>query len=64
MRRVAPVRQDRGGPFRAEDAERRSPLPLRATGLVLAGWILALVFGAFVIVPLAFATCLPPTPAG
>ena len=39
------------------------PLPLRATGIVLALWVVALVFLALVVVPLAFATCLPTTPS-
>lgn len=42
-----------------EEAERRSPLPLRATGIVLTLWVTTLVFAAFVIVPLLFATCYP-----
>lgn len=42
-----------------EEAERRSPLPLRATGIVLTLWVTTLVFAAFVIVPLLFATCFP-----
>lgn len=45
-----------------EEAERRSPLPLRATGILLTLWVVALVVAAFVIVPLLFATCFP-TPA-
>ena len=53
--------RDRGGPFRVEEAEKRSPMPLRATGIVLTAWVGALVFIAFVIVPLIFATCFPTT---
>lgn len=54
--------RDRGGPFRVEEAERRSPIPLRATGLVLTAWVLGMLFMAFVIVPLVFASCFPPPP--
>ena len=53
--------RDRGGPFRVEEAEKRSPLPLRATGIFLMAWVAGLVFIAFVIVPIIFATCFPPT---
>ena len=42
-----------------EQAEKGSPMPLRATGIVLIGWIVGLVFIAFVIVPVIFATCFP-----
>ena len=52
-----------GGPFRVEEAEKRSPLPLRATGIVLTGWLLGLVFLALVVVPFIFASCFPTTPA-
>ena len=52
--------RDRGGPFRVEEAERRSPIPLRATGLVLTAWVLGMLVLAFVIVPLVFASCFPP----
>ena len=55
--------RDRGGPFRVEEAERRSPIPLRATGLVLTAWVLGMLFMAFVIVPLVFATCFPAQPS-
>ncbi|HEY8806397.1 MAG TPA: hypothetical protein VIN70_02275 [Candidatus Limnocylindria bacterium] len=44
------------------EVEERSPLPLRATAIVLAMWITGLVLLAFVIVPLVFATCVGPTP--
>lgn len=54
--------RDRGGPFRVQEAEQRSPMPLRATGIVLAAWVAGLGFVALVIVPLIFATCFP-TPA-
>ena len=37
-----------------------SPLPLRATSIVLALWITGLVILAFVVVPAVFATCGPP----
>lgn len=63
MRGTAPVSRERGGPFGVEDAEKRSPMPLRATGIVLMGWVVGLVFIAFVIVPFIFATCFP-TPQG
>lgn len=52
----------RVGPSRAEEAERRSPVPLRATGLVLSAWVLGMLFLAFVVVPLLFASCFPPAP--
>lgn len=54
--------RDRGGRSRAREAERRSPIPLRATGIVLTGWVLALLFLAFVVVPFIFASCFPTTP--
>lgn len=41
------------------DVERASPLPLRATSIVLAVWVGALLLIAFVIVPILFATCGP-----
>ncbi|HEV2011990.1 MAG TPA: hypothetical protein VGS17_13295 [Candidatus Limnocylindria bacterium] len=41
--------------------DRRQPLPLRATGIVLAIWVTGLVVLAFVVVPALFATC-GPTP--
>ena len=53
-----------GGPFRLEEAEERSPMPLRATGIVLIGWVAGLVFLAFVIVPFIFATCFPTAQGG
>ncbi|MDP9245920.1 MAG: hypothetical protein M3O64_04630 [Chloroflexota bacterium] len=40
--------------------ERRQPLPLRATAIVLSVWVLGLVLVAFVLVPALFATCMPP----
>jgi len=40
-------------------ADHRQPLPLRATGIVLAVWIIGLVLLAFVVVPALFATCGP-----
>ncbi len=36
-----------------------SPLPLRATGIVLSAWIVGLVVIALVVVPVLFATCFP-----
>ena len=53
MRRGPPVGDKRG-----------SPLPLRATGIVLAVWITGLVILAFVVVPALFATCAPPGTTG
>ena len=41
-----------------------SPLPLRATSIVLALWITGLVVLAFVVVPALFATCTPWAPTG
>jgi hypothetical protein len=64
MHRGAPVSQGRGGPFNIEEAEKRSPMPLRATGIVLMGWVAGLVFIAFVIVPFIFATCFPAPQGG
>lgn len=43
------------------EVERASPLPLRATSIVLALWVGALLLVAFVIVPILFAIC-GPTP--
>ncbi len=51
------------GLSRAGEAEERSPLPLRATGIVLTGWVLGLCFLAFVVVPFVFASCFPTQPA-
>lgn len=45
------------------DPEKGSPLPLRATGIVLSVWVIGMVVLAFVVVPLIFATCFP-QPAG
>lgn len=53
---------DRGGPFRVEEAEKRSPMPLRATGIVLTAWVVGLVFIAFVVVPFIFVSCFATTP--
>ena len=47
-----------GGPL-AEDPQRAAPLPLRATGIVLSAWVVAMVLIAFLVVPLLFATCFP-----
>jgi len=44
--------------------KRGSPLPLRATGIVLAIWITGLVILAFVVVPALFATCAAPGTTG
>jgi hypothetical protein len=44
--------------------ERRQPLPLRATAIVLSVWVVGLVLVAFVLVPALFATCMPPAAAG
>ena len=44
-----------------EDLDQRgSPLPLRATGIVLGAWIAILLTLAFVFVPVLFATCAAP----
>ena len=43
------------------EVERASPLPLRATSIVLALWVGGLSLVAFVIVPILFAMC-GPTP--
>jgi hypothetical protein len=40
-----------------------SPLPLRATAIVLALWVTGLVVIAFVVIPALFATC-GPAPGG
>jgi hypothetical protein len=45
----------RRGPGEVE--KRGSPLPLRATAIVLALWMTGLVLLAFVVVPALFATC-------
>lgn len=39
-------------------------MPLRATGIVLSAWVIALVFLAFVVVPFLFATCFPVPASG
>ena len=39
------------------DPDKGSPLPLRATSIVLGFWISGLVILAFVVVPTLFATC-------
>ena len=39
--------------------EKRQPLPLRATAIVLSVWIVGLVVLAFIVVPALFATCVP-----
>ena len=41
------------------DPDKGSPLPLRATGIVLSAWVVGMIVLAFVIVPLLFATCFP-----
>ena len=48
MHRRAPVKPDAG-----------SPLPLRATGIVLGVWMAVLITIAFVAVPAVFASCQP-----
>ncbi|MDQ6857398.1 MAG: hypothetical protein M3Z65_00200 [Chloroflexota bacterium] len=37
--------------------QRKQPLPLRATAIVLSVWVVGLVLVAFVLVPALFATC-------
>jgi hypothetical protein len=49
VHRAAPVKRDKPG----------SPLPLRATGIVLGLWMAALISIAFFVVPLAFSSCQP-----
>lgn len=56
MHRDAPV----SGPRAPDDPDKGSPLPLRATGIVLSLWVVGMVFLAFFVVPLIFATCFPP----
>ena len=41
------------------DPDRGSPLPLRATTIVLGSWIAGFVILAFVVVPMLFALCGP-----
>lgn len=45
------------------DPDRGSPLPLRATTIVLGLWLGGLVILAFVVVPMLFALCGPPAGA-
>ena len=61
MRRDPPVSRSGGPP--ELDPEKGSPLPLRATGIVLSVWLIGMVVLALVVVPLIFATCFP-QPAG
>jgi hypothetical protein len=51
----------RRDPRPVRDPDRDSPLPLRATTIVLGFWISGLVILAFVVVPMLFALC-GPTP--
>ena len=45
--------------------EKRQPLPLRATAIVLSVWVVGLVVLAFIVVPALFATCgVPISPSG
>jgi hypothetical protein len=53
VRRRPPLNQSEPG----------TPLPLRATGIVLALWVAAMIFLALVVVPLLFSTCLPTPPS-
>ncbi len=62
MRRDAPVSRP-GGLRPRDDPEKGSPLPLRATGIVLSVWFVGMVAAALFLVPLLFATCFP-SPAG
>jgi hypothetical protein len=48
------VRRD---PREVDPEKRGSPLPLRATSIVLAAWVTALLLIAFVLIPALFATC-------
>jgi hypothetical protein len=47
-----------------EVVQESQPLPLRATGIVLSLWVGILVVLAFVVVPILFATCMPPGTTG
>ena len=47
MHRPAPVKKDEDG----------SPLPLRATGIVLGMWMAVLITIAFLVVPAVFSSC-------
>ena len=49
MHRFAPVKRD----------QEESPLPLRATGIVLGLWMAVLITIAFFVVPAVFSSCLP-----
>ncbi len=51
----------RRDPRAVSDPDHGSPLPLRATTIVLGSWIGVLVILAFVVVPMLFALC-GPTP--
>lgn len=51
----------RRDPRALDDPEKGSPLPIRATSIVLGLWIGGLVILAFVVVPMLFALC-GPTP--
>lgn len=48
-----------GGSAPESDPDTGSPLPLRATGIVLSIWSTGMIVVAFVVVPLLFATCFP-----
>ena len=49
----------RRDPRPVSERDRGSPLPLRATAIVLGSWLGGLLILAFVIVPMLFATCGP-----
>ena len=49
----------RRDPRAVRDPDRGSPLPLRATSIVLGVWVGGLVLLAFVVVPMLFALCGP-----
>ena len=57
MRRDPPLSRSSGSA--KPDPEKGSPLPLRATGIVLSAWVIGMVVLALVVVPLLFATCFP-----
>ena len=52
-----------GGPRTPDDPDKGSPLPLRATGIVLSAWVIGMVFIALFVVPLLFATCFHQPPS-
>lgn len=49
----------RRDPRQVADPDRGSPLPLRATTIVLGVWVSGLILLAFIVVPILFALCGP-----